>query len=658
MTMDATERHTIEAVVRTMVAASKTLRLYPPASPIPRQSMNAARAALDEYFASGAAVLPLVVGRSGFTCRGDQLDAGGGADLATELREHGIAELAIMPGVADDELLAFLTTAAEKPEDVRAQGGLGVLLATRGVESLRVVDVCLTVVEENLDAGPGQDFDEFLRELIADPVKLANWYAAASAGDPHTFGDSLMELARVAGPGGLDGLLGSLSTAFMAQDAAAKDVLLGLALEPGAVRDLTGGMFGKLRSNDIAGSVLSGSFGKNMLSLSSALSNLPLEQVAAQVRAEVQAMLPGAGHNSKEAAFLDHMMDVRSSREPEPALTDAVGAYRTIAAAGRVDDSAVAGARAAAGSAVDASAVRTILALLDQQRDFELYCASAENLGGMVPRLIERGDLPLAVKVVSELTMRQSVAHSPWPDLGGRVAKAVEAAVGQRSMTALVNALLADPSQTALARDIVRQAGEQGAKAFVAEAIAHKGPGIAIAEQVVGRHVIDLLNVEAAHAQWFQLAAIVSRLATEGDPRSIQTIEALMRRPDEQSRREVVAGLAQVDCRAASRVLGLALKDASLEVAVVAARALAQGCASGAAGLLGSRLDELDVDGDGFVLAREIIGALARVKDPDAEGVLKKLAARRALIKRGHFAEVQDLAQKALQLRTQGGVAR
>jgi hypothetical protein len=74
--------------------------------------------------------------------------------------------------------------------------------------------------------------------------------------------------------------------------------------------------------------------------------------------------------------------------------------------------------------------------------------------------------------------------------------------------------------------------------------------------------------------------------------------------------------------------------------------------------VLAARLAELDIDGDGFTLAREMIAALARVPDAEAAAALNKLASRRALIKRGHFAEVQDLVQQALQLRAHGGGAR
>jgi hypothetical protein len=657
------EQQRLETVVRALAAATKTLRLYPPTSPIPRQSVATTMSALSEYFTGGSPVLALAVGRDGFTRHGSAIGNGvpGVSDLADGLREHGVAELAIMPGTQEDELLAFLVAVSMSPADVRAEGGLGALLATKGVEALRVTDVVLTVLEEQVGPGEDEDFDDFLRALIADPVKLAHWFAAASAGDPATFGESLMELKRVAGTAGYEMMLNSLSSAFLAQSADGKDALLGLALDAGPVRSLTGGVFAHLGANDIAGAVIGGTFGKNMLSLSNALTHLPLEQVTAQVRAEVQAMLPGAGHTSKEATFLDHMIEVRSAREPEPALVDASGTYRAVADASKVSDDDMARARGAvtaSAGVLNAAGVRTMLALLDQQRDADLYYSGADNLAAMVPKLIEQGDLSLASKVVTELVARQSASTSPWPELAGRLRAAVETAVGPRAMSALVGALVADRTKVPVAHDLIRHASDAGARAFVAEAITRKEDGLAAADEVLGRRLVDLLVAEAGSAQWFQLAPVVARLAAEQDPRSLQVLEQLMRRPDEQSRREVATGLARTGGPAASRLLALALKDPSSEVAIVAARAIGRSGTPGSGGVLAARLAELDIDGDGFTLAREMIAALARVPDAEAAAALNKLASRRALIKRGHFAEVQDLVQQALQLRAHGGGAR
>lgn len=656
---DATDRQLLEAVIRSLATASKSLRLYPATSPIPRQSVDAALTAIEGFFTHGAPVLALMIAREGFSAGSETIGTNivGAADLADELRHHGVAELAITPGVRGEELLAFLSASSGAPEVVRAQGGLAMLVAAGGAENIHLTDVQLTVVEQ-LQPGEDQDVEAFLRELATDPDKLTAWLAAASAGDPAALQEGLLELMRVTGQSGSDALAASLSTAFMRQDPDGKDALMGLAFDPGGVRHLAGKMFGLLGAGDIAGSVLGGTFGKNMLSLSSALTHLPLEQVTAAVRAEVQAMLPGAGHSAKESTFLDHMLEVRARVEPEPSLVDADRTYRAVLQAATVSDEDVARARGAvssSGRALSAAGVRTMLTLLDQQHDFELYCAGIDNLAGLVPQLVEQGDLALASQVLAELTRRESFNTGPWPELSGRLRDALARALGPRTAAALVRTTAADRSLVPVAREILRHAGDAAGPALVAEAVSHKAEGIEIAEELLGRRVIDLLNTVAGGAQWFQLAPVVSRLAREGDPRSVATIETLARRSDEQSRREVATGLATVGGPVATRLLGALLRDPSHEVAIIAARAIARSGVPGSAALISARLGELDIDNADFLLGRELIAILARVPEHAAEETLTRLAARKMLIKRGHFGEVQDIVRQALELRAKGG---
>lgn len=662
MPLDPTYVGNLEAVVRTLATAGKSLRLYPATSPIPRQSVDAVIAALEELFRDGQPIVSLTVGRDGFSTCGESVCQRvlGVDELVEELRGHGVAELDIIPGCAPNELLAFLTSIARDPGEVRAAGGIAAELAGQGVECLRVSDVQLTVVE-HIGPAADEDIDEFLRNLAKDPEKLAAWFAAAATGDPRAFEESLMELVRVSGPSGFGDMVAALSHAFLQQRPEARDSLLGLAMDDGPTRDLTGSMLVHLTSNEIAGSILGGSFGRNMLSLSTALTRLPLDQVTAAVRAEVQAMLPNSGHTAKEAEFLQHMIDVRERTDPEPSLIDNDKTYRAVADAARLSEEVIAQARGAVTAShtkVTAAGVRTMLALLDQQKDFDLYCASIDSLAAMVPKLIEQRDLHLASRVLNELSLREALNIGPWPELSGRLHAALEVAAGSRSMSALLSAVIEDPDLMPIAREMLRQAGETAANALAAEAVALKAPGMAAADALIGRRLVDQLAQIAPRMQWYQLAPIASRLARENDNRCVQALEALMRRPDEQSRREVATGLAEAQSSLSTRLLGQALRDQSAEVAIIAARAIGRSGQPGAGALLGTRLAELDVDNTDFAVGREIIAALARTPGPDADAALERLGSRRTLIKRGHFAEVQDLVRQAREFRAKGGAVR
>ena len=656
---DAAAMKSLEAVLRSLATAARSLRLYPAASPIPLQSVEAVRTALRGYFANGSDPLCIALAREGFSVDGVALGAQipGARDLSDELRAHGIAEIEISAEVSGEELLTFLTVIERPVEELRAEGGVAALVDAGGVDSIRISEVRLAVIDQ--EVASEDDAEEFLFGLAEDPGGLAVWYAAAAAGDPESFEASLVELVRAAGREGEPRLIRSLGKAFRSQPPAGQDALLALAMKPGPVRDLVGDLFENFDAAQIAGSILSGAFGKNMLALSNALSNLPLEEASAEVRAELKAMLPKAGHTADESDFFDHMLEVRSARELEPSLVTTDRTYNAVLEAATLSEEDMARARdavAASGRDISAAGVRTMLALLDEQTDFEPYCRSAQNLAATVPRLIEQGDLALASRVLTELSDRQTHNAGPWPELSGRLQSALSSAAGPRSMGALVQAVVADPSLVSDATEIVRCAGDAGGPPLVAEAIALKEDGIAVAEQLLGRRVIDLLNAAAPETSWHLLGPIVRRLAVEGDPHSVATIEALMERPDEQSRREVVAALASVHGPLANRLLASALRDPRPETVSVAARAIARSGEPGSAALLTARLGELDIDRGDFALAKELIGALARTPEPAADDALVKLGSRRAFIKRGHFSDVQALVAEARRARKGGNL--
>ncbi len=649
----------LSAAVRALAAAGKSLRLYPSASPIPRESIASALDALSEYFVTGQTDLVLAVSREGLVWHGEPLHAPSVSmsDFVQELRDHAVAKFQIDPEVTGDELIGFMTVVGRSPDDVRSQGGVGALLNASGIHGVRVTEIQLTAVEQG-DVLDVDDVDEFLRQLVADPARLAAWFSAAASGDPAIFADGLMELVRVAGPSGYQALVGGIAGAFVSQPAEARDGLLALSLESGPVRDFAADMFGLLAPAEIAGSVLGGTFGKNMLSLSHALSKLPLERVTAQVRAEVQAMLPGHGRTVDEASFLDHMLDMRESAVAEPALVDRDRSYRAVADVATLPEETVEKARmAVVGShkAISAIGVRTMISLLDQQQDYELFCRTIESLAAMVPGLIAQGDLELAGRILAELSERERAQSSPWPELTERISRVRASAVGPKTMSALVAAVVGDPSLIDSARAFMRNAGAAGPRTLVSESLALKSDGLRVAEQLVGRQTIDVLNDLAPQIQWHELAPIAARLLSEDDLRSVATIDALMARPDQQSRREVVMGASSNGGPRAMKLCSKALKDPAAEVAIAATRALARTGTTEAAVQIAERLDELDLDTADYAIAREMIVALTNLPGPEADMALAKIAGRRALIKRGHFGEVQELVAKTQRLRAGAG---
>ncbi len=648
--IDEAAKRVVDTVVRSLATAAKTLRLYPPSSPIPRQTADAAAAALAGYFETEQ-VLALTIAREGFSYAGVQVNAPGSAELADMLISHSVAEVDVTPGVTTTDLIEFLSVILQEPEAIRAVGGPGAALAAAGVETVRVSDVALTVIEADA-LGDSEDVDEFLRELAADPEKLALWLASASAGDPAALAEGLAELASLVGAGEYDGLADSLAAAFLKQQQDGRDVLLRLAEGDDAAGGVLESMLGNLGNGDIAGSLAGGVFGKNMLSMSGVLAGLPLGGRVSEILAEVKPLLANFGHSPQELSYLEHMLEVREKSAPESPLTKQRPDYAKVAAIADVKPEEYARARSEVQSSMarmNATSVATMLQLLDQQSDFDLYCKTLDGLASIMPALFEMRDLALADKVLVELAAREARTDQAWPELTDRLRDAMAKATGPRSMSALLHAIADDPSLASVAQDVMRRAGHAGQLSFVREAIGIRdGDGLKRAEGVLGRRLVDLLIAEAPSTQWFALGGLVTRLATENDIRSQQAIEALMRRPDESSRQEVAKALAGVPTDSALRQLATLMRDPSPEVAVIAIRATGRSTTPGSAAALGTRLDELDCDGRDFPACRDIIAALGRSADPNARAILERVAARKAIIKRGHFSEVVDLARQAI----------
>lgn len=651
--VDAYVSQPVAAAVRALATALKTLRLYPPASPIPRGAVEAALTALRAASASDPA-LELVVARDGFTHQGAAVAAVGAADLVDLLSAHGVAVVAFSPGCALEELAGFLDLVLQDPESVRASGGIATALLAAGVHSIRVSEVVLNAqVAETLEP---EDLDDFLRELAADPNRLATWLSSAVKGDPAALADALLELSRAAGPLGAERLARALGVAFLAQEQPGKDTLVGLALGNGEVAPLLHKVLLSLRPPDLASALTGGLYGSNMLSLSHVLTALPFGPRLDEMLAEVKPLLVEAGRDERELDFLDHMIQVRSQAASEPPLAEAAGEYRTVASLGSVPDADLDRARSeitSSAGTVSARAVRTMLMLLDQQQDFDLWCRTLASLASAVPALFEQRQFSLAERVLTDIATREARTTRPWPGVAEQVRRAMDRATSEQAMAALLDGVLSDPLAAGTAHEILRRAGDAAQQRLVLAALRSRSErALDGVENLLGPRLVDVLVALAPHVEPACVAQLAQRLSGERTPRPRQALEALLRRPDAASRIEAVRGLGRSESPDALGLLVTLASDPSREVAVAAVRAIAESPAPGAAVALGTVFDAIDADGADFPIAREVLGGLARTKDAGAAAVLARIASRRAFIKRGHFGEVQTLAERALAIRS------
>lgn len=655
------EARELDAIVRGLSAAAKTLRLYPATSDIPRQSMETLLGSLEQRLQTSPA-LTFELARDGFTVAGTAIGNGvpGARDISDQLRAHGAADVTFTQGVDTDQLLKFLTTILSPPEQTRHVGGLAAALAAAGVRSVTVSGVHLTLSDQVVPAEE-EDVDEFLKALAGDAGMLSEWVEAGAKGDPAAFAESLAELSRAAGQVGRTDLVRTLGAAFSGLDATGKDALLSTGIGGSGDVSLVADLLKTLAPGDVAGALVTGPRGGNPLQLSSAITDLPLGERLAPILAEVRSMMQSEGRTQAETEFLDRMVQARRTERAEAPLADRQASYQHVARAAQVSPEELStslGRTRTETQTADERSVQTMLSLLDRHDDFDAWCRGLDALTAMVPRLIDRGELTLADRIVEEMGLRAARTDKPWPEITDRAREAVAKALSPRAVHSLLTAVARDPASADVGRRILVHGGEAALKTIVMSALASSEPdAMQAAELLVGRRMDDLLAEVAPQVKAPQIASLVRRLAASSSPRAAQALNGIVTRPDARSRQEAAKGLMRGQMTAV-RHLQTLLKDADIEVAIMAARALGTTGLAPAAAALTHHLEGLNVDGKDFPLARETMQALGRIPDEKGRDALTRLAERKALFKTGHFADVQRVAKEALKAQEKLGATR
>lgn len=646
--------------VRALSTAARALRLYPAANPFRQQALSRAEAAL-EHFLTIESTLTLTVGRSGLVWRGQPVAGVPGAEeMASDLRGLSVAEVTFLAGTTADDITNLFQAISRDSAEIHRMGGLSSVLASSGVTSIRVTDLQVSALNTSiLSPAENQTYEDYLRSLASDATRLTSWLNTVTQVDLGLMEDVIADIVKLLDPAERAGFVDNLASAFVTQEQESKDAVLKLALVEGnamhgAMRDA----FKRMETSQLSEAIVGGSMSANMLRLSHALTVLPLDDAKPQVVALAHDAMAARGRPEQEIRFLDRMLERRVAPTAEEPLwvTDTLTAAAIGAA--RVPDQDIERARAVVVTCretVRTATVQVYFSLIDSEEDFAAFRTSVDSLAAMVPQLIERGDLALAANALAELDDRRAHMVRPWPALSEPISEAIARAAGERAMTALMAAVIEDEAQVPAARRIIAVVGEPAIAPLIESALSVGGKGLEVAEMIAGVRIVDYLHNPTLAAPTARLGPLVSRLARHGDARSQKTIDTLLMRRNVEVRRAVITALGNAATDMAWPRLVAALRDASPEIAIVAAHALGQGAPPGASQALIARLAEIDVDGAEYALGREIITSLARIPGPEVTEALQKLATRRALIKRGHFADICELAGQVLAARA-GGV--
>lgn len=636
----------LSAAIRSLGAAWRALRLYPPGSPMALDVATTTCKAIEDYLQAEPS-LRLEVVREGFVLRGlDGVQAAPGIDdLVEALALHGIGELHFIAPPAADELMGLLALVQMQPHQLHEEGGMQKGLAQANVTAIKAVAVTLAKVEA-LPEIPEEEAERFLQELAGDPNRLAMWLRSLLTADDEGLTEGILTLATAAGDVRVFGR--TLALAFGELDADERDRLLESSITIEPLREVMTEMLANLSAVEITAAIRGGGYGASMLSMSYALAALPLGARADEIDRETEEALQAADTHAAQIEFLRRLTSARRAGVAEAPLETAQPYYAAAAAAVVLEPAqlAAAGEGFARGIALDPAGVATLLYLLDSSPDITAYTAVLGAISRAVPALFETGGQALALRVIDEVMHRLASTDKAWEGLDVHFAQAVEIMCGPRSM----NAILLRPIEEAvpIVRSLVSLCGEPAALHLAAASIESTSEhSLETAEQVLGRRLAELLAPSAATVDDNRAAKLAELFARDGGPRCTQALRQMAERPEDRVRLETARGMAAAGGPAMYATMPKLLADSSMNVAAFAARMLGHHQTPEAVAILVARLDEVEGDGD-LTLARDIISALAASPQPAVDAALERAASKGGRLRKGKYAEVRQLAADAI----------
>jgi HEAT repeat protein len=211
MSMSGQAEVRAEEIVRALAVAAAAVRLYPPTSEIPAQTVDRFVLVSDAVTSATRSPVRFAIEPKSFKL-GDQLVGEGQAQvagLAEMLYAHQIGQLIVAPGVTPEETSSFLGCVGSDPSAVREEGGLRHVMVTAGVTHIAVIELTLRASSE--EGLAGLDLTSAPLEVIGPAVlrSAAEWARSAASGQGRD------ELAEVIG--GLESAARELAMERVAQ---------------------------------------------------------------------------------------------------------------------------------------------------------------------------------------------------------------------------------------------------------------------------------------------------------------------------------------------------------------------------------------------------------------------------------------------------------
>ncbi len=640
----------VQDVMRSLVSAFRTVKLYPPNNPVYSQSIKKSYEQLT-HFLSANPEYPVGIQKTYFTYNHIPIgkDTQINKAIAQDLFTKGIREIMISAGVAEEELLVLCRAFALSPEELAVRNGISSILWEKGAEHIKVMEAGL---DEVITTKTGRADQSALspEELAAAAKKKESVFSGRSLvlgdliGDPSGFAYSMLDLAK----------------RTRAEHESVEDRLYTLYQEAGKQIEVehageADAMFEGLAKSAIAlepnfrEALIAGRLYKD-LDTEMAYGQDPEAELLPSSLHEMQAGRYSKAWTAQQVSTLLRKSSARTTEQPKPQTPQNPADLKAVPLSGELlgiakelgaydaDEMAALQILSQAGSEADVfdAAIRTYISLLPHIRnprhaaplesEFSHFSNIVRQLEEMLSYLLKEKDYQRAKMIIQ-------VFHAPVePAFRARMAEALKKTASKPFLIAAINELRksAKGSPEYQSAYVYLSALERETTQVLLELLADekdRNLRIHYLELVkdFGKNQMALLGECLSDRRWYFVRNIVNIL---GENKSDQAITFLRKAADHENvriRQEVIKGLLSIGGKKAANVIAKFLRDRDSGVQVLAIRALGdfEGLGSDEVAPLQLFLESHPFTKKDRELILEAIKTLGKIGGRDAADLLK-----------------------------------
>ncbi len=647
----------IQEVMRNLVAAIRAVKLYPPNNPIYAQSVHKAFESLDAHLRTGAD-FTVGVQKTNFlyedTPVGKETQIN--RSIAQDLFAKGIREVVFLPGLGEDELVAFCQALALMPEEMAMQSGIVSILWERSVTHIKVTEAMLEeVVATDAKGKSSHAPDEpavrldtsiagkelhfkgrtlVLGEMMEDSKAFSSKMleiAQQTIEEGQTVEDRLYELYQEAGQSfrqenaeDQEALFRGLAKSVLEMDDQFRDKFISSKLyahlDAQKLREEYDGTEKPVPEE--LHEIVSGRFSKEW----------SVQQVASLLkkssRQQREPKAPSVPLSQVEATAISEET-IAVAQELTEYTADEMEALRAMGEVGTESD-------------ITEAAVRTLIFLLPMVRnehrpgppdkEQSLFAGVVHQLETMLDYLLKKKEYDLATLIVRAFHLPLDNAFRPR----------LQEAIAHASSRGIIGAIVTDIRKSQKGSPAYRAAYAylsvlgQEATTVLLEALAVEQDR-AIRRYLLdilkelGRNQISMIGQRVSDGSWYVVRNVVNILAESRSEEALVYLEKAMGHKQIQIRHEVIKGLIAIGGGKAAELLARFLKDKDFDIQLQTLRGMSviHGAGTDEARVVQDFLSVRHLNRKENELSVEGIRSLAKIGDAGSVVFLKRYSKRR-----------------------------